>query len=144
MAVRSSATAEDTEAASFAGMNETFLNVRGADAVVEAVRAAGRRSSAHARSSTAQAGFGQAEMDIAVVVQRQIAVDAGGRDVHHRPGPGARDRLVIEGAFGLGEAVVGGQVVARPLRGRQGDAARHRPARCAEGLAIEAHPDGGR
>ena len=38
VAVRSSATAEDTESASFAGMNETFLNVQGADAVLDAVR----------------------------------------------------------------------------------------------------------
>jgi Pyruvate phosphate dikinase, AMP/ATP-binding domain len=49
VAVRSSATAEDTKSASFAGMNETFLGVRGADALVDAVR----RCSVHARCSTA-------------------------------------------------------------------------------------------
>jgi len=73
VAVRSSATAEDTEAASFAGMNETFLNIQGADSVVDAVRRCwislfGGRTVFY----RAKQGFSQAGMDIAVVVQRQI------------------------------------------------------------------------
>ena len=86
VAVRSSATAEDTEAASFAGMNETFLNVSGADDVVDAVRRCwSSLFGARTVYYRAKRGFGQADMDIAVVVQRQIALDARRRDVHDRP-----------------------------------------------------------
>jgi pyruvate,water dikinase len=111
VAVRSSATAEDTEAASFAGMNETYLNVRGADDVVEAVRRCwASLFGARTVFYRATRGFGQAEMDIAVVVQRQLDVDRAGVMFTIDPSTGASDRLVIEGAFGLGEAVVSGRV----------------------------------
>jgi pyruvate,water dikinase len=74
VAVRSSATGEDTAETSFAGMNETFLNVRGAEAVIDAVRQCWRSlfgtRTIYYRGLN---GFGQADMDIAVVVQRQIA-----------------------------------------------------------------------
>ena len=111
VAVRSSATAEDTESASFAGMNETFLNVRGADAVVEAVRSCwaslfGGRTVFY----RAQRGFPQAEMDIAVVVQIQVQSTRAGVMFTIDPASGSTDSLVIEGAFGLGESVVSGQV----------------------------------
>jgi len=111
VAVRSSATAEDTASASFAGMNETFLNVHGADAVVDAVRRCwaslfGARSVYY----RAKRGFGQADMDIAVVVQRQIASRRAGVMFTADPATSDRDRIVIEGAAGLGESVVSGQV----------------------------------
>lgn len=111
VAVRSSATAEDTESASFAGMNETFLNVSGAGAVVDAVRRCwlslfGARVIAY----RAFRGLSQAEMDIAVVVQRQIPSTRAGVMFTIDPSTGATDRLVIEGAFGLGESVVSGRV----------------------------------
>ncbi len=111
VAVRSSATAEDTEAASFAGMNETFLNTRGSDAVLDAIRRCwsslfGGRTIFY----RAKRGFGQADMDIAVVVQRQIAAVRAGVMFTVDPATGARDRLVIEGSFGLGESVVSGRV----------------------------------
>ena len=111
VAVRSSATAEDTEAASFAGMNETYLNVRGADAVVEAVRRCwASLFGARTVFYRAKRGFGQADMDIAVVVQRQLDVDRAGVMFTIDPSRGATDHVVIEGAFGLGEAVVSGRV----------------------------------
>ncbi len=111
VAVRSSATAEDTEAASFAGMNETYLNVRGADEVVDAVRRCwASLFGARTVFYRAKRGFGQAEMDIAVVVQRQLDVDRAGVMFTIDPSTGATDHLVIEGAFGLGEAVVSGRV----------------------------------
>jgi pyruvate, water dikinase len=111
VAVRSSATAEDTEAASFAGMNETFLNTRGPDAVLEAVRRCwsslfGGRTIFY----RAKRGFGQADTDIAVIVQRQIVAARAGVMFTVDPATGAADRLVIEGSFGLGEAVVSGRV----------------------------------
>jgi pyruvate,water dikinase len=111
VAVRSSATAEDTEAASFAGMNETFLNTRGADAVVAAVRRCwSSLFGARTIFYRAKRGFGQADMDIAVVVERQIASERAGVMFTIDPASGASDRLVIEGSFGLGEAVVSGRV----------------------------------
>jgi pyruvate,water dikinase len=111
VAVRSSATAEDTASASFAGMNETFLNVTGADAVVDAVRRCwGSLFGARTVFYRAKQGLGQADMDIAVVVQQQIASTRAGVMFTIDPASGRDDRLVIEGAFGLGEAVVSGQV----------------------------------
>ena len=111
VAVRSSATAEDTEAASFAGMNETFLNVRGADEVVDAVRRCwSSLFGARTVFYRAKRGFGQADMDIAVVVQMQILSTRAGVMFTIDPASGDRDRLVIEGSLGLGESVVSGQV----------------------------------
>ena len=111
VAVRSSATAEDTESASFAGMNETFLNVLGAEALIDAVRRCwaslfGGRTVFY----RAKRGFSQAGMDIAVVVQRQIASTRSGVMFTIDPSTGRADRIVIEGSFGLGEAVVSGSV----------------------------------
>ena len=130
VAVRSSATAEDTESASFAGMNETFLNVRGADAVVDAVRRCwASLFGARTVFYRAKRGFGQADMDIAVVVQRQIQSTRAGVMFTIDPATGDRDELVIEGSFGLGEAVVSGSVSPGPLRRRQADAPRSSSAR---------------
>lgn len=111
VAVRSSATAEDTASASFAGMNETLLNVRGADALVDAVRACwASLFGARTVYYRARRGFGQADMDIAVVVQRQIASTRAGVMFTIDPSTGSTDRLVIEGSLGLGESVVSGRV----------------------------------
>ncbi len=111
VAVRSSATAEDTASASFAGMNETFLNVIGADAVVAAVRRCwaslfGTRTVFY----RARRGLGRADVDIAVVVQRQVAAVRAGVLFTIDPSTGDEGRLVIEGSFGLGESVVSGSV----------------------------------
>jgi pyruvate, water dikinase len=111
VAVRSSATAEDSESASFAGMNETLLNVRGAESLLNAVRSCwSSLFGARTVYYRAQRGFGQADMDIAVVVQRQIQSTRSGVMFTIDPSTGERDRLVIEGAFGLGESVVSGSV----------------------------------
>ncbi len=111
VAVRSSATGEDTVSASFAGMNETYLNTRGGDAVVDAVRRCWRSLfGARTVYYRGQRGLSQAAMDIAVVVQRQIASTRAGVMFTVNPASGDRGELVIEGAFGLGEAVVSGSV----------------------------------
>ena len=111
VAVRSSATGEDTASASFAGMNETYLNVTGPDAVIDAVRHCWRSLfGARTVYYRGQRGLSQAEMDIAVVVQRQIASTRAGVMFTVNPASGDRSELVIEGAFGLGEAVVSGSV----------------------------------
>lgn len=111
VAVRSSATSEDTAAASFAGMNESFLNVRGPDDLIAALRQCwsslfGART-LYYRSSR---GFPLVDIDIAVVVQAQIESLRSGVMFTVDPAGGDRDLIVIEGSLGLGEAVVSGQV----------------------------------
>ncbi|MBV8431500.1 MAG: hypothetical protein JO244_10080, partial [Solirubrobacterales bacterium] len=144
VAVRSSATAEDTASASFAGMNETFLNVRGRDEVITAVQNCWQSLfGARTIYYRGQRGFSQSGMDIAVVVQRQIESTRAGVMFTIDPATGDRDHLVIEGSFGLGEAVVSGQVspdryvVDKPLM-----AVVTRSVRPKE-LAIETAPGGG-
>lgn len=111
VAVRSSATAEDTESASFAGMNETFLNICGVENTLDALRRCwaslfGGRTIFY----RAKRGFSQADMDIAVAVQKQIASTRAGVMFTIDPSTGRADLIVIEGSFGLGEAVVSGSV----------------------------------
>jgi pyruvate,water dikinase len=111
VAVRSSATAEDGADTSFAGMNETFTNVSGEDAVLDRIRDCwaslyGARVIAYRSSQHVTA-----EPAIAVVVQRMAQAERAGVMFSADPATGDRSRVVIEGAFGLGEVVVGGQLV---------------------------------
>jgi pyruvate,water dikinase len=144
VAVRSSATAEDTEAASFAGMNETFLNIRGADAVVDAVRRCwASLFGARTIFYRAKRGFGQADMDIAVVVQQQIDATRAGVMFTIDPATGEPGHLVIEGSFGLGESVVAGSVSPdRYVVDKESLAVLRREIR-AKQLAVEALAEGG-
>jgi pyruvate,water dikinase len=144
VAVRSSATGEDTAESSFAGMNETFLNTRGADAVIDAVRRCWR-SLFGARTIYYRGvnGLGQAEMDIAIVVQLQLASTRAGVMFTVNPATGQRDELVIEGSFGLGEAVVSGSVSPdRYIVEKATLAIRRREVHRKE-LVIEYAPEGG-
>ena len=144
VAVRSSATAEDTASASFAGMNETFLNTRGEDAVVEAVkRCWGSLFGARTIYYRGQRGFSQADMDIAVVVQVQIPSTRAGVMFTVDPSTGERDHLVIEGSFGLGEAVVSGSVSPDRYVVRKSDRAITTRSVRPKELVIEAAEGGG-
>lgn len=110
VAVRSSATAEDTAQYSFAGMFRSFLNVRGADALVNAVKecwasAFGARVLFY-RIKQGVAG----EALIAVIVQKMVDSEKSGVLFTVDPATNDPDRLVIEAAWGLGEVVVGGEV----------------------------------
>lgn len=108
VAVRSSATAEDTADTSFAGMNETFTNICGEDEVLDAVRRCwASLYGARVVAYRAERGLSD-EPAIAVVVQQMVDSDRSG--VMFTVDPAARDQLVIEAAFGLGEVVVSGQV----------------------------------
>jgi pyruvate,water dikinase len=110
VAVRSSATAEDTASTSFAGMNETFTNVSGADAVVDrVVECWASLWSPRVVAYRATRGLAD-EPAIAVVVQRMVDAHTSGVMFTADPATGDRDHLVIEAAYGLGEVVVGGQV----------------------------------
>ncbi len=111
VAVRSSATAEDLDGASFAGQQETVLNVVGIDAVLDAVRRCWASLwSGPAVAYRRRAGIGSAELAMAVVVQQLVPADAAGVLFTADPLTGARDRLVVDATWGLGEALVGGPV----------------------------------
>ncbi len=109
VAVRSSATAEDAGDTSFAGMHETFTNVRGADEVCARVLDCWS-SVFHDRAFVYRAmQHVEAEPEIAVVVQRMVTARRSGVMFTVDPS-GERSRAVVEAAIGQGEVVVGGQV----------------------------------
>lgn len=113
VAARSSATVEDR--ASFAGMNESYLGVRGRDQLLDAVRKCwaslyGARVIAYRRDLQVD----EAKLAIAVVVQEMV--DAAWAGVLLTRAPDAADTLVIEAAPGLGEVVVGGKVTPELFR----------------------------
>ena len=125
-------------------MNETFLNVHGADSVLDAVRRCwASLFGARTVYYRTKRGFGQADMDIAVIVQRQIQSARSGVMFTVDPASGATDRLVIEGAFGLGESVVSGSVSPdRYVVLKDGLTIEKKEVRRKE-LAIESLPEGG-
>jgi pyruvate,water dikinase len=111
VAVRSSATAEDLPGATFAGQQETFLNVVGEEAVVEAVRACWASLwSPRAIVYRQRQGVDHQTVKLAVVVQQLIDADVAGVLFTANPITGARDELVVDASPGLGEAVVSGAV----------------------------------
>jgi pyruvate,water dikinase len=110
VAVRSSATAEDTAQHSFAGMFESYLDVRGIEDVIDKVRAC------WASAFGARVLYYRlkrelpVELPVAVVVQKMVVADKAGIVFTADPVSHDRALMVIEAAWGLGEAVVGGQV----------------------------------
>jgi len=111
VAVRSSATAEDLPGASFAGQQETYLNIRGADAVLEAVKKCWASLwTARAIAYRARQGIAPDSVALAVVVQVLIPADAAGILFTANPVNGRRDQIVISPAWGLGESIVSGAV----------------------------------
>jgi pyruvate,water dikinase len=111
VAVRSSATAEDMPDASFAGQQDTYLWVVGADAVVRQVKACwASLFNARAISYRARNGFGQHGVEMSVGVQRMIDAKAAGVAMTLDPINGDRTKIVIDAAFGLGEPVVAGEI----------------------------------
>jgi rifampicin phosphotransferase len=111
VAVRSSATAEDLPHASFAGQQDTFLNVLGADNVVEAVRHCWASLwTDRAVSYRASNGIDHRGVRLAVVVQRMVEAEVAGVLFTANPLTGRRRQTVINAAPGLGEAVVSGMV----------------------------------
>ncbi len=112
VAVRSSATAEDLPDLSFAGQQDTYLNVVGADQIVAAVvRCWGSLWTARAIGYRTRAGIDHDDVTLAVVVQELVPADSSGVAFTADPLTGQRDRVVIDATTGLGEALVSGQVV---------------------------------
>ena len=111
VAVRSSANAEDLPGLSFAGQQETFLNVTGTDAVVAAVKNCWASLwTAQAISYRHQNGIDQDSVAMAVVVQVMVPSEVSGILFTANPATGERNEIIINASFGLGEAVVSGQV----------------------------------
>jgi pyruvate,water dikinase len=141
-AVRSSATAEDLPGASFAGQQDTYLNVLGPAAILRHV------SRCFASLFTERAivyrlgnGFDQRNVQMAVVVQRMVAPRAAGVLFTADPISGNRRVATVEARFGLGEGLVSGLVNADVYRVRDGEVVAKEVA--AKAVAVHAAPSGG-
>lgn len=111
VAVRSSATVEDLPWASFAGQQETYLNIQGIDAVLEAIKKCWASLwTARAIVYRAQRSIDPTSVALAVIVQELVFADAAGIMFTINPVNGKRDEIVINAAWGLGEAIVSGAV----------------------------------
>ncbi|GCE50867.1 pyruvate,water dikinase [Thermosporothrix hazakensis] len=111
VAVRSSATAEDLPEMSFAGQQETYLNMQGEDMVLEAVKSCWASLwTARAIGYRARHNIAPEDVSLAVVVQRLVPADAAGILFTVNPLTAAHEQVMINAAWGLGEAIVGGQV----------------------------------
>jgi pyruvate,water dikinase len=112
VAVRSSATAEDLPGASFAGQQDTYLNIRGEQDLLEAIRHCWASLwTARAMTYRAHQGIDPRTVSIAVVVQWMVPSESSGVMFTANPVTGVRDEVVINAAWGLGEAIVAGLVV---------------------------------
>ena len=109
-AVRSSATAEDLEGASFAGLQETYLNVTGVDHILTAVRKCwGSLFTPRVLVYRQKKGFDHATVRLAVLVQKMVDATVSGILFTRDPNTG-ENHMIVEAGFGLGEAIVGGEV----------------------------------
>lgn len=111
VAVRSSATTEDAKEASFAGLQDTYLWVNSANETLNRVRSCwASLYSVESISYRRRRGFPEAGVAMAVVVQTMVDARTAGVMFTRSPTTGDRSVITIEGAWGLGSAVVGGEV----------------------------------
>jgi len=111
VAVRSSAVDEDGAGASFAGQHDTFLNIRGSEAVVAAVERCVRSAvSAEAIAYRRERGLALDDVRIAVLVQQLVEAEVSAVVFSANPITGSRDEVMINASWGLGESLVGGTV----------------------------------
>ena len=116
VAVRSSATAEDLPGAAFAGQQDTFLDVEGESALLDAVqRCWASLWSERAVAYRERRSIDDAAVRMAVVVQRMVPAEVAGVAFTANPVTGARSEIVIDAGLGLGEAVVSGTITADHL-----------------------------
>ncbi len=119
-AVRSSATAEDLPTASFAGQQETYLNVKGMDQLLQAVRKCwSSLFTDRAIIYRIKNGFGHRSVYLSIVVQQMIFPDVSGLMFTVDPVTGHRNTISIDASFGLGEALVSGIVSADSYQVRE-------------------------
>jgi len=115
VAVRSSANAEDLPDMSFAGQQDTYLNTRGETALIDVVRRCWASLwTARAISYRHQMGIGQDQVAMAVVIQRMAPAAVSGILFTANPATGEREEMILNASFGLGEAIVGGEVTRTP------------------------------
>jgi rifampicin phosphotransferase len=111
VAVRSIATAEDLPGAAFAGQQDSYLNVVGEAALIDAVRRCwGSLWTERAIAYRSRIKIDSADIQIAVVVQRMINAEVAGVMFTADPVSSVRERIVVDASTGLGEAVVSGLV----------------------------------
>ncbi|MEM1535608.1 MAG: phosphoenolpyruvate synthase [Candidatus Pacearchaeota archaeon] len=111
VAVRSSATTEDLEQASFAGQQETFLNVRGHKQLIEAIKKCwASLFTARAIYYRERHGFKHEQALIAVIVQRMMNFEKAGVIFTVNPLTNNEKEIVVEAVFGLGEGIVSGAI----------------------------------
>ncbi|MGI9197107.1 MAG: PEP/pyruvate-binding domain-containing protein [Candidatus Nanopelagicales bacterium] len=111
VAVRSSATSEDSPDASFAGEHDTYLWIRGADAVVDAVRRCwASLFTDRATCYRVEMGYEHRSVEMAVVVQKMVRPVSAGVAFTLNPANGDRSQVAVDAAWGFGEAVVSGEV----------------------------------
>ncbi|HEU5103942.1 MAG TPA: PEP/pyruvate-binding domain-containing protein [Roseiflexaceae bacterium] len=111
VAVRSSAIDEDGDTASFAGQHETYLNVAGVDAIAAAVQRCWMSALApRALTYRRERGLATDRVRLAVLIQQLVAADVAAVVFSANPLTGARDEVVINASWGLGESIVGGTV----------------------------------
>ncbi len=123
-AVRSSAVDEDGATASFAGQHETYLNIVGADGIIQAVtRCWESARSEHALDYRRQQGLSVKRPQIAVLVQHLVAADVAAVVFSANPITGNRDEVMINASLGLGESIVGGTVTPDTFIVRKSDLA---------------------
>jgi phosphoenolpyruvate synthase/pyruvate phosphate dikinase len=141
-AVRSSATAEDLPTASFAGQQDTYLNVVGPAAILQHVsRCWASLFTERAVTYRLRNGFDHRKVHMAVVVQQMVFPQAAGILFTADPVTGNRKVASVEASFGLGEALVSGLVNADAFKVRDGEVVAK--AIVPKQLAIQASPAGG-
>jgi pyruvate,water dikinase len=141
-AVRSSATAEDLPTASFAGQQDTYLNVVGPAAILQHIsRCWASLFTERAVTYRLRNGFDHRKVHMAVVVQQMVFPQAAGILFTADPVSSNRKAASVEACFGLGEALVSGLVNADVYKVRSGEVVAKAVA--AKRLAIHASPAGG-
>ncbi|MCM3772475.1 MULTISPECIES: phosphoenolpyruvate synthase [Priestia] len=141
-AVRSSATAEDLPYASFAGQHDTYLNIRGKEAILEHIRKCwASLFTNRAVTYRIKNGFDHSQVHISVIVQRMVFPQASGILFTADPVTSNRKLLSIDAGFGLGEAIVSGLVSADCYKVQDGEIIHKKIA--AKKLAIYGLKEGG-
>ncbi|MFD1175824.1 phosphoenolpyruvate synthase [Paenibacillus puldeungensis] len=141
-AVRSSATAEDLPQASFAGQQDTYLNIIGVDAILQHIRKCwASLFTDRAVIYRMQNGFDHRHVYLSVIVQRMVLPQVSGILFTADPMTGSRKLISIDAGFGLGEALVSGLVSADNYKVREGEIVDKRIA--TKKLAIYGRKEGG-
>ncbi|MET0512060.1 MAG: PEP/pyruvate-binding domain-containing protein [Thermoleophilaceae bacterium] len=142
VAVRSSACAEDSQEASFAGQQETYLHVRGVGDVLERIRECWASFFSERALFYREQKGSLGDLGMAVVVQRMVDAEVAGVLFTNDPVQRRRDRMVVEAVFGLGEACVSGLVTPdHYVLARDGTVKKERLS--VQPLAVVSGPEGG-